>query len=53
MTTIEFFPRGHSQPKSLVIAINPLKKNDDAQDQPETQNSLNEFFGKPEHHRFI
>lgn len=49
--------RGHPnvtfRAQSLVIAIDPLEKNDNAQDQPETQNSLNEFFGKPEHHRFI
>jgi hypothetical protein len=38
---------------SLVVAIDPLEENDNAQNQPQTQNRLHELFGEPEHHRFI
>jgi hypothetical protein len=37
----------------LIIAIKPLEKKDNAQNQTETENRLNELFGEPEHHRFI
>lgn len=38
---------------SLVITIEPLEENDNAQNQAETENRLNELFGEPEYHRFI
>jgi hypothetical protein len=37
----------------LIVAIKPLEKKDNAQNQTETENRLNELFGEPEHHRLI